>query len=98
MIRLRVGRAVERQKRRSTQDAFVFNGQLNQRQLNRYCQVDEASRMLLARAIAHLGLSARAYDRVLRIARTIADLCDRDSIQPDDIAEAIRYRTMCRAS
>ncbi len=97
-IRLRVNRAVARQRDRFNADKFVFNGQLSQRQMSKFCRVDETSRLLLAKAITQLGLSARAYDRVLRIARTIADLDDRDDIEVHDIAEAIRYRTMCRAS
>lgn len=95
-IRLRVKRAVARQKERLGDDPFVFNGQLSHRQLSRFCRVDEASRLLLARAITQLGLSARAYDRVLRIARTIADLADREEIEASHLAEAIRYRSVCR--
>jgi magnesium chelatase family protein len=92
-IRFRVERAVERQKERHpTKDLFVFNGRLNQRQLAKYCKIDEESHKLLARAVTQFGLSARAYDRVLRIARTIADLADRESITSSDIAEATTYR------
>jgi len=93
-MRLRVERAVCRQKQRTC----VSNGQMSQRDIAKYCQIDDASRHLLARAITQMGLSARAYDRVLRISRTIADLDDRPKIQPSDIAEALRYRTMGRAS
>jgi magnesium chelatase family protein len=97
-VRLRVERAVSRQRERFFGQEFVFNGQLNQRQLPKFCQIDEQSRLLLAKAITQLGLSARAYDRILRISRTIADLDDRKQINTEDIAEAIRYRTMRRAS
>lgn len=96
MIKLRVMRAVERQKARFTESQFVFNGQLSHRQVMKYCHVDEPSRTLLARAATQLGLSARAYDRVLRIARTISDLADEDDITAAHVAEAIRYRTMFR--
>ena len=98
MMRMRVERAVRRQRQRCGSKPFVFNGQMSQKDLGKHCQIDEASRNLLAKAITHLGLSARAYDRVLRIARTIADLDDRPKIQACDIAEAVRYRTMSRAS
>jgi magnesium chelatase family protein len=97
-IRLRVERAVRRQRKRFGEGKFVFNGQLNQRQLARYCNIDEKSRLLLAKAITQLGLSARAYDRILRISRTIADLADHENVSAMDIAEAIAYRTMRRAS
>jgi magnesium chelatase family protein len=100
-MRLRVERAVLRQRQRIEQTPgrrFVFNGQLNQREIARFCRIDETSRTVLAKAITQLGLSARAYDRVLRIARTIADLDDRDDIRVTDIAEAVRYRTRSRAS
>jgi magnesium chelatase family protein len=98
IMRMRVERAVRRQRQRHANKPFVYNGQLSQSDMAKHCQIDEPSRTLLARAITQLGLSARAYDRVLRISRTIADLDDRNQIKPEDIAEAIRYRTMCRAS
>jgi magnesium chelatase family protein len=94
MIGLRVERAVARQRQRCVDgEHFAYNGQLSQKQLGRFCKIDEKSRLLLAHAVTQLGLSARAYDRVLRIARTIADLADRDDIEARDIAEAIRYRS-----
>jgi magnesium chelatase family protein len=86
-------RAVERQKARWPETVpFVYNGQLNHKQIARFCQIDEASRGMLARVINQSGMSARAYDRVLRIARTIADLFDEDNISSQHIAEAIRLR------
>ncbi|HEY9786115.1 MAG TPA: YifB family Mg chelatase-like AAA ATPase [Candidatus Obscuribacterales bacterium] len=97
-IRLRVLRAVQHQKERFGMESFLFNGQLTHRYLQRFCQIDEKSRQLLARAVSSLGLSARAYDRILRIARTVADLEDSEDISADHIAEAIRYRSLCRAS
>jgi magnesium chelatase family protein len=99
VIRLRVERAVERQHARAAdQGRFTYNGHMNQKQLAKFCKIDEQSRSILARAVNQLGLSARAYDRVLRIARTIADLADRDQLIAADIAEAVRYRTIQRAA
>lgn len=92
-MRLKVERAVERQKMRFADSAFVYNAQLGQEELRRYCQISAACRELLARAVTQLGLSARAYDRILRLSRTIADLEDEEFIGTAHIAEAIRYRS-----
>jgi magnesium chelatase family protein len=96
LVRLRVLRAVERQCSRFPDQRFVYNGQLNHRQVVKYCSIDEKASAILAKAVHQLGMSARAYDRVLRIARTIADLADEDEISAGHIAEAVRYRTMLR--
>jgi magnesium chelatase family protein len=96
-IRMRVERAVELQRERFGGEKFVFNGQLSQRQMLRYCKINDASKQLLCRAVSQLGLSARAYDRVLRISRTIADLKATEEIETEHIAEALRFRTMARA-
>ncbi len=90
--RLLVNAAVERQKQRFAEDKFVFNGQLNQAQVKKFCKVDTKTREMLVRAVTQLGLSARAYDRILKIARTIADLHDSADIQAIHVAEAISYR------
>lgn len=95
-VRTRVLKAVDRQRERLDGETFSFNGQLSQKQLARYCRIDEDSRFLLARAVTQLGLSARAHDRILRIARTIADLAAEEKITTGHIAEAIRYRSLCR--
>lgn len=92
MMRLKVMRAVERQRARLPENGFIFNSQLGQMDLRRYCKLSPAVRDLLARVVSQLGLSARAYDRVQRIARTIADLNDSDEIGPEHVAEAVRYR------
>ncbi len=65
--------------------------------LNRFCAVDAAGRALLDAAFEKLGLSARALDRVLKVARTIADLAGSDSIRSTHLAEAIQYRVLDRA-
>ena len=92
MMRLRVMRAVDRQRARLPEDGFIFNSQLGQLELRRHCKLSPPVRDILARAVSQLGLSARAYDRVQRIARTIADLEDCDDIGPLHIAEAVKYR------
>ncbi len=95
-IRLRVARAVERQAARATRDRLVYNGQLSHRDVLKFCRLDDSSRALLTRAVTQLALTARAYDRVLRVARTIADLACCDEIDVGHIADALRYRGFYR--
>jgi magnesium chelatase family protein len=95
-IRMRVMRAIARQLERNcdsaSEEPIVFNSMLAPRQLDRHCAIDEASRRLLARAVNQFGLSARAYDRILRLARTISDLAEGDGVEGEHVAEALRYR------
>lgn len=93
-ISLRVKRAVEAQKQRFAPNDFIYNGQLSHKQVRKFCSIDESAGRLLALAVNKLGLSARAYDRILRVARTIADLEASDNIDSKHVAEAIRYRSL----
>jgi magnesium chelatase family protein len=61
-------------------------------EMRKFCQLDDKCAALMRRAFDSLGLTARSYDRILRVARTIADLGGSERIQPQHIAEAIRYR------
>jgi len=72
------------------------NAQMTNRHIKKFCQVDEASQRLLELAIDKFGLSARAYTRILKVARTIADLEGLENIQPAHLSEAIQYRTLDR--
>jgi magnesium chelatase family protein len=73
-----------------------LNGRMTSRQIRTYCKLDEAGQQTLKEAMEALGLSARAHDRILRVARTIADLAGSENISPDHVAEAIGYRALDR--
>ncbi len=73
-----------------------YNAQMSVKQIRKYCDLDDKSKTLLKNAMERLNLSARAYDRILKVARTIADLGSENDISPDHIAEAIQYRSLDR--
>ena len=92
---------VQRARRRMA-DRFgpkgpTVNGRMTPRQVRRHCALDSAAAAVLRGAMEELGLSARAHDKVLRVARTMADLEDADSIGPHHVAEAVGYRTLDRS-
>lgn len=96
-IRARVNSARERQLARFKKEESIYaNAQMESRDIRSYCKLDEKSQSLLGLAIKQQGLSARAYDRILKVSRTIADLDDSDDIQMGHVAEAIHYRTLDR--
>ena len=95
-IRARVMRARALQRTRYRADGITCNAELTPRLVRKYCRVDDASKRLLELAMGRLGLSARAYSRILKVARTIADLDIRDAIAASDVAEAIAYRSFDR--
>jgi magnesium chelatase family protein len=95
-IRSRVLEARERQTKRYVQDGIHTNAQLKPRLLKRYCGPDGAGQELLEQAMTRLGLSARAHGRILRVARTIADLAGAERIDSVHVAEAIQYRSLDR--
>lgn len=95
-IRSRVVAARERQSARFRGTGIHTNASMNTAQLRKFCALAEESVALLNKAMEKLGLSARAYDRIIKLARTIADLDGRDDIIPAHIAEAIRYRSLDR--
>ena len=96
-IRKRVTSAREIQTLRFSELENVhYNAQMNTKQIRLYCKLDEKSKSLLKNAMERLNLSARAYDRILKVARTIADLSGDSDLNGDHISEAIQYRSLDR--
>ena len=95
-IRNRVIAAREIQRLRFEESGIYCNAQMNTRLMHLYCSLDRAGEAILRTAMTRLGLSARAYDRILKVARTIADLENADQIKPEHLAEAIQYRSLDR--
>jgi magnesium chelatase family protein len=95
-MREQVDRARAAQRERFGGDGPRLNSRMTTRQMRRHCQLDEECRGLLQSAMDSLGLSARAHDRILRVARTIADLDGAADIRPGHVSEAIGYRTLDR--
>jgi len=79
-------------------DGVYCNAQMSSKQLRTYSQPDEAGSQILKTAMEKLGLSARAYDRILKVARTIADLEGSENVQSYHLSEAIQYRSLDRES
>ncbi|MCS6804210.1 MAG: YifB family Mg chelatase-like AAA ATPase [Acidobacteriota bacterium] len=96
VIRQRVVQARQVQMKRFAGQGIYANSQMPSRLLRQYCQIDDDSRQILEHAIARLGLSARAYDRILKVSRTIADMAGCERIRPEHISEAIQYRSLDR--
>ncbi len=96
-VRERVVKAMEIQdKRYSPNERIHCNAQMSSKQLREICKIDEAGNQLLKTAMEQLGLSARAYDRILKVAKTIADLDNAAKIETSHLAEAIQYRSLDR--
>jgi magnesium chelatase family protein len=95
-IRERVTHARERQLQRFAGERIYCNAQMAPRQIRKHCELSSDCERLLERAMTQQGLTARAHDRILKVARTIADLESAQAIESKHIAEAIQYRTLDR--
>jgi magnesium chelatase family protein len=96
-IRNRVNEARKLQTQRFKNSKNThYNAQMSSRQIRKYCSLDQESSSLLKSAMERLSLSARAYDRILKVSRTLADLEGKENVNSDHIAEAIQYRSLDR--
>jgi magnesium chelatase family protein len=96
-IRERVVKARETQTERFKDKKEVYcNAMMPSNMVKDVCEINDAGRALLKTAMERLGLSARAYDRILKVSRTIADLAGTDAIKTEHLAEAIQYRSLDR--
>jgi magnesium chelatase family protein len=95
-IKDRINRARKLQLERYEQEGFYFNSQLKPKQMAAYCTIGKKEKELLKNAFERYNLSARAYTRILKVARTIADLENCVDIKLDHIAEAIQHRSLDR--
>jgi magnesium chelatase family protein len=98
MVRARVLGARARQHERFAGSVFHTNARMTSADLRRHASLDGSAQRLLARASVHLGLSARGYTRLLKVARTIADLEGSPTVEAGHLAEAVQYRSFDRAA
>jgi magnesium chelatase family protein len=82
------------QQRFGNKNGIHCNAQMSQNDIKNYCKINAESNEMLKKAMDRMGLSARAYDRILKVARTIADIDQSEKIRPQDIAEAIQFRSL----
>jgi magnesium chelatase family protein len=95
-MREQVQKARDLQSKRFGRDSLRLNGRMTSRQIRQFCQLDAPCQDILKNAVESLGLSARAHDRILRVARTIGDLEAAPAIAPQHVTEALNYRILDR--
>ncbi len=96
VIQERVEKTRAIQRERFKDEGIFYNASMNTRLIKKYCILEEEAKELLKMAMTELGLSARAYDKILKVSRTIADLAGSETILAGHIAEAIQYRSLDR--
>jgi magnesium chelatase family protein len=92
--RVEKARAIQREKFKT--EGIFYNAQMDTKLIKKYCVLEDEAKELLKMAMTELGLSVRAYDKILKVSRTIADLVGSNTIQPEYISEAIQYRSLDR--
>jgi len=95
-IRMRVVTARNVQLRRFFDEKIYTNAQMGPRHLRKHCVLTSECEKIMENAVTKLGFSARGYDRILKVARTIADLACEDTLSPKHLSEAVQYRTLDR--
>ncbi len=95
-IKERVNKARAIQRERFRQEGIFYNARMNSKLIKKYCVLGDEAKELLKMAMTELGLSARAYDKVLKVIRTIADLAESENIQAEYISETVQYRSLDR--
>ena len=96
-LRAQVHRALDVQRERFGQSTTTTNGRMSSRELRKHATIDAEGERVLRQAVSELGLSARAHDKVLRVARTIADLAGEEQVSSTHLSEAIQYRRLDRS-
>lgn len=94
LIKERVEKARFIQRERLKNEGIFYNASMNTKTLKKYCALEGEAKELLKMGMAELGLSARAYDKILKVSRTIADLAGGETILAEHISEAIQYRSL----
>ncbi len=95
-IKERVGKARQIQQERFKPEGIFYNAQMNNRLIKKYCVLNDEAKEILKMAMNELGFSGRAYDKILKVSRTIADLAASEIILASHISEAIQYRSLDR--
>jgi len=96
-IRQQVTAARQAQQKRFGENKTTTNATMTHRQVSKFCQLDQTAEMVLKNAMAEFGLSARAHDKICKVARTIADLAGEENVSAEHIAEAVSYRKLDRS-
>ncbi len=94
--RVETARAIQRERFKDEKERIFYNSQMNNKLIKKYCFLGNEEKDLLRLALTELGLSARAYDKIIKISRTIADLATSDDIKSEHLSEAIQYRSLDR--
>ena len=96
VIKARVEKAAAIQRGRFKEEGIFYNAQMNTKLIKKHCILNDEAKELLKLAMTELGLSARAYDKILKVSRTIADLAGSEQIKTEHLSEAIQYRSLDR--